>query len=96
MRNRHIVTYDVINDKRRTRVFKILEGYGDHIQYSVFRCDMSPKEKVLLIDAVDKVINHKEDQVILVDLGPAEGRADERVTALGVPYDHQPVKVVVV
>jgi CRISPR-associated protein Cas2 len=96
MRSRHIVTYDILQDKRRTRVFKVLEGYGDHMQFSVFRCDLSPKEKVLLMAALDSVINHKDDQVILVDLGPGEGRADERITALGVPYDHKPVRVVVV
>jgi CRISPR-associated protein Cas2 len=96
MRNRHIVTYDIIQDKRRTRTFKVFEGYGDHLQFSVFRCDLSPKEKVLLVAALDEVINHQEDQVILVDLGPAGGRADERITALGRPYDHEPQRVVVV
>jgi CRISPR-associated protein Cas2 len=86
MRNRHIVTYDITDDKRRTKVFKILLGFGDHLQYSVFRCDLSRKERVLLIEAVDKVINHRKDQVMIVDLGPSEGRADKRVTALGLPY----------
>jgi len=80
------VTYDVVNDRRRTKVFKILSGYGDHLQFSVFRCDLSAKERVLLIEALDKVIHHKEDQVILVDLGPAEGLANKRITALGLPY----------
>ncbi len=31
-------------------------------------------------------INHSEDQVLFVNLGPAEGRGDRVITALGKPY----------
>jgi len=86
MRNRHIVTYDITDDKRRTRIFKTLLGFGDHLQYSVFRCDLSRKERVLLIEAVEKVINHRKDQVMIIDLGPTEGRADRRIHTIGLPY----------
>ena len=41
MRNRYIVTYDICDDARRTAVYKALRGFGDHLQYSVFRCDLS-------------------------------------------------------
>lgn len=36
--------------------------------------------------ALGKVIHHKEDQVLFVDLGPVEGRGDRVITALGRPY----------
>jgi CRISPR-associated protein Cas2 len=32
------------------------------------------------------IIQHEEDQVLLVNLGPAEGRGDRVITALGKPY----------
>jgi CRISPR-associated protein Cas2 len=32
------------------------------------------------------IIQHKEDQVLFVNLGPAEGRGDRVITALGKPY----------
>jgi CRISPR-associated protein Cas2 len=32
------------------------------------------------------IIQHKEDQVLFVSLGPAEGRGDRVITALGKPY----------
>ena len=32
------------------------------------------------------VIQHKEDQVLFVNLGPAEGRGERVITALGKPY----------
>lgn len=31
-----IVTYDISNDKKRTKFSKFLEQYGDRIQFSVF------------------------------------------------------------
>lgn len=33
-----VVSYDIIDDKRRTKVMKTLKGYGAHVQYSVFEC----------------------------------------------------------
>ena len=32
------------------------------------------------------IIHHAEDQVLFVNLGPAEGRGDRVITALGKPY----------
>lgn len=35
-----LVSYDIVNDKRRTKVLKLMKGYGTHVQYSVFECDL--------------------------------------------------------
>ena len=32
------------------------------------------------------MIQHKEDQVLFVNLGPSDGRGDRVITALGKPY----------
>ncbi|HEY0194329.1 MAG TPA: CRISPR-associated endonuclease Cas2 [Kofleriaceae bacterium] len=86
MRNRFIVTYDISDDDRRTAVFRTLRGFGDHIQYSVFRCDLSDQVRITLVAALHVLIDHKEDQILLFDLGPVEGRASTCVTALGRPH----------
>lgn len=83
MRNRFIVTYDISDDDRRTSVFKVLRGYGDHIQYSVFRCDLSESELVLLRAGLHSLIDHMMDQILLFDLGPVDGRAANCVDAIG-------------
>ena len=31
-----LVTYDIENDRRRTKIHKLLEGYGLAVQYNVF------------------------------------------------------------
>ena len=33
-----IISYDIIDDKRRLKVAKVLEDYGIRVQYSVFEC----------------------------------------------------------
>ena len=86
MRTRYFVTYDISDDDRRNQVFKTLRGRGDHIQYSVFRCDLSDRERVALIAELHPLLNHAEDQILLVDLGPVDGRAANCVHALGRRY----------
>jgi CRISPR-associated protein Cas2 len=86
MRNRYIVTYDIADDGRRNSVFKTLRGCGDHIQYSVFRCDLSESERITMIAALHPLIEHKEDQILLIDLGPVDGRAASCVNAIGRRY----------
>ena len=86
MRMTYLVCYDVANDKRLRKVFKTCLNFGDHLQFSVFECDLNPSEKIELVTALSDIINHDEDQVIFVELGPAEGRSDRVITALGLPY----------
>lgn len=86
MRNRYIVTYDISDDDRRTSVFKLLRGRGDHIQYSVFRCDLSDAERIAMIAAIHPLIEHKEDQILVIDLGPVDGRAATCIDAIGRRY----------
>lgn len=86
MRNRYIVTYDITDDGRRTNVFKALRGYGEHIQYSVFRCDLSPAERVSMAAELHFLVDHKSDQILLIDLGPMDGRAASCVDSIGRRY----------
>ncbi len=86
MRTTYLVCYDVANDKRLKRTFKTCRNFGDHLQFSVFECDLSPAEKIELETELSQVIKQDEDQVLFISLGPAEGRGDRVITALGLPY----------
>ena len=86
MRNRYIVTYDITDDRRRTAVHKLLRGFGDHLQYSVFRCDLIDRRRVELIAAMYDLIDHATDQILLIDLGPVDGRASNCVSSVGRAY----------
>jgi len=65
-----VVSYDVADEKRLRRIFKLLRGYGEHIQYSVFLCQLTDKDKVVLSEKISDILHLKEDQAILMTLGP--------------------------
>ena len=48
MRTTYLVCYDVADAKRLRKVFKTCGNFGDHLQFSVFECDLNPSEKVEL------------------------------------------------
>lgn len=83
MRNRYIVAYDVSDGKRLRRIFRKMNGFGDALQYSVFACDLSSKERVIMEEALTEIIDLKEDRVIIIDVGPVEGRGGDVVRTLG-------------
>jgi CRISPR-associated protein Cas2 len=80
--NLYIVAYDIAAARRWRRVFRIMEGYGEWVQLSVFQCRLSRMRRVELKLALEEVINHAEDHVIILDLGPA-ATLRPRVESLG-------------
>ncbi|GIW92166.1 MAG: CRISPR-associated endoribonuclease Cas2 2 [Pirellulaceae bacterium] len=86
MRRTYLVCYDICDDKRLRAVFKTMKNWGDHLQYSVFECQLTAADLALCRHQLSQIINHSEDQVLFVDLGPTEGRGDRVITALGRPY----------
>lgn len=88
MRKLLIVTYDICDPKRLRRVFKAMKGFGQHLQLSVFRCDLTEMERFEMIGVLQGIIHHEEDQILLIDLGPSEGRA-VRVDAIGRPVPRE-------
>jgi CRISPR-associated protein Cas2 len=86
MRNTYIVCYDVADPKRLRRVFKVCKDFGQHLQFSVFECDLSLGEKLQFEEKLAGEIKREEDQVLFIRLGPAEQRGQREITALGIPY----------
>jgi len=86
MRTTYLVCYDIADDKRLRRVFKLCKNYGNHLQFSVFECELNPTEKVRMETGLGNLIDHAKDQVLFVSLGPSEGRGNRVITALGIPY----------
>ena len=86
MRTSYIVCYDISDEKRLRRVFQKMRNYGDHLQFSVFECQLTATDLARCRAELGEIINHQEDQVLFVSLGPAEGRGDRVITALGRPY----------
>ncbi len=79
----YVVCYDVRDPKRLRKTHQTLLGYGDSLQYSVFLCDLSEAERVLMEEAIRRVVALPEDSVVVIDLGPADGTARRRIYTLG-------------
>ncbi len=58
-----VVCYDVVDDKKRTRLAKIMVNYGRRVQKSVFECELDDRMFLRMKDAVEKVIDWEEDSV---------------------------------
>jgi CRISPR-associated protein Cas2 len=86
MRTSYLVCYDICDDKRLRKVFQIMRGFGDHLQYSIFECQFTASDLARCRAAVSAIIHHGEDQVLFVNLGPADGRGERVITAIGKPY----------
>ncbi len=91
----YIVTYDIRDAKRWRRVFRLMKGYGDWLQLSVFQCRLSRKRHAELIALLDGMIHHNEDHILIMNIGPAES-VKPQVVSLGKDFEvieKQPVIV---
>jgi len=87
MRNKVIVTYDISERDRLRKVHETMLGFGDPLQYSVFACQLSAKERVLMLSALTEVMNSKEDRMLIVDLGPVGRSSESRMKLVGKPVE---------
>jgi CRISPR-associated protein Cas2 len=58
-----VLVYDIPDDKRRDRLRRTLLGFGTPVQYSVFECDLTPRQVLRMRKAVLGVISLPEDNV---------------------------------
>jgi len=78
----YIVAYDIRDARRWRQVFRIMKGYGEWLQLSLFQCRMSRQRHAELVAQIDDVIHHDDDHVVLMDMGVAD-KVDPRVVSLG-------------
>lgn len=92
----YLVTYDIRDDKRLRRIFKLMKGYGEWVQFSVFQCRLSRRRHAELIGLLDGMLKHGSDELLIIDLGPAD-RVKPRIVSLGgkafEPVQRQPIIV---
>ena len=77
-----IVSYDIASNRRRLKVMKTLEGFGTRVQYSVFECNLKPREIDDLRKRLKKLIVDDEDSIRFYFLGAEDVK---RIIRLGDP-----------
>jgi CRISPR-associated protein Cas2 len=91
----YVVAYDIGDPKRWRRVFKLMNGYGEWLQLSVFQCRLSRRRHAEMLQLLDGLIHHEHDHVLCLDLGPAD-EVKPQVVSLGktfAPVKREPVIV---
>ncbi len=63
-----VVSYDIPNDRRRTKVMKTLDGFGHRVQFSVFECELKPADLAKLKTRLKALIQPEEDDIRFYDL----------------------------
>ena len=88
-----IVSYDIHDDKRRTRVHKVLKNFGERIQFSVFECDLTKEQILRMQHALVRIIKEEDqDSVRFYHLCDSCKRKIDRVGGI-MPREHGPVVV---
>ncbi|MCC6626824.1 MAG: CRISPR-associated endonuclease Cas2 [Chloroflexi bacterium] len=67
MRSTYLVAYDVRGDGRLRRTARLIEGYGERVQYSLFRCRLSARELERLRWELARLLE-PEDSLLIIPL----------------------------
>jgi CRISPR-associated protein Cas2 len=82
----YVIAYDISDDKRRTKIHKVLLGFGTWTQYSLFECFLTRKEMVLLRS---KLADHLIDAEDSVRFYPLCAQCQAKVETVGGSQPHE-------
>lgn len=88
----YVVAYDIPDDKRRTKVHRVLSGYGTWTQYSLFECWLTRRQ---FIELRAKLMKHLLPDRDSVRFYPLCGACQGKVITVGSDRPHDPVAVIV-
>ncbi len=64
----YIVSYDIPDDKRRVKIAKLMEDFGDRVQYSVFECLLDNELLEKMISRINKIVVEEDDSIRIYPL----------------------------
>jgi len=67
LKNWYLVAYDIRDPKRWRKVYKLLQGYGESVQLSIFRCCLNQREREKLCWELEEILV-AEDNLLLAGL----------------------------
>ena len=95
MKRKHfyVVTYDISDDKRRSKVVKLMESIGTRMNYSVFECMLTDIQYQNMYKKLAKIVVRREDWV---NIYPLCTECYARITYIPNIKKKEPVKIAVV
>ena len=64
----YLIAYDISNDKRRTKLHKLLSSFGQWTQYSTFECYLNDKQLLTLQHRLKNLLHPQQDNVRIYPL----------------------------
>jgi len=69
-RTPHLVCYDIRDDRRLRCTHRTLLAWGLRLQYSIFLCPLTPRERYRLTEVLRRVIDERVDDLRIYSLEP--------------------------
>ena len=82
-RTRYLLAYDIRDKRRLRRVHQVAKTWGYPLQYSVFVCDLTKSELLMMKSDLSGEMSVAQDSVGIFDLGPPKGRGLRCVEFIG-------------
>ncbi len=70
--HQYFVIYDIACQKRWRQIYRLMQGYGEWVQLSVFQCRLTKAQSIQLREELRQAMLMGEDHVMMIDVGPAE------------------------
>ncbi len=64
----YLISYDIREDRIRTRAANLLKDFGDRVQKSVFECRLSARDLNTLENALTALTDPKTDSILIYPL----------------------------
>jgi len=80
-KNFYMICYDIRDPKRWRKAYQLLKGYGESLQYSIFRCRLNQRDREKLRWELEKILA-AEDSLLIAGLCD---RCVERIQACNRP-----------
>lgn len=80
-KNFYMICYDIRDPKRWRKAHQLLKGYGETLQYSIFRCRLNQRDREKLRWELEKILD-AEDSLLIAGLCD---RCVERIQACNRP-----------
>jgi CRISPR-associated protein Cas2 len=66
-KNYYLICYDIRDPKRWRKAHKLLKGYGETLQYSIFRCRLTQRDREKLRWKLEQILA-PEDSLLIAGL----------------------------
>ncbi len=66
--NWYVICYDIAEPKRWRKVYKLINGYGRRLQYSIFRCRLTVRGMEKLRWQLESLLDAEADRLLIINL----------------------------